>query len=157
MKKIGTQIILIAMAAMTVTALLILVPTLMMFRSYNNGLLTDKAVVGMQVLENSMQNELNSLNSDYWMWAEDREFEQAVIDRNADYFKEHFASEYAESGGEFCLIADGDGNVIYNTDNYIINLDIGAIARGTVYNGVIQEGDHLALVFGSLYSKQLCF
>ena len=151
-KKIGVQTIFIALVAMLISSVLILVIALTRFRAYNNNILIQRAYVGMEVLENDLESETKDLEDNYWMWTEDRDFENAVRLNQPEVLERSFKDEYKEREGHFCLVGDNKGNIIYKSENYPLNIDVAAVAGGTIYNGILKNNNTLAAVYAAPYT-----
>ena len=143
-KKLGTQIILLSVAALSLTVALVLTVSLIMFGSYNDTILVEHSVVGMNVLENTVNDKLDQIQTNYDSWSSQSAFIGAMTFRNETYFSDEW-KKLAVSDGDFCAVSDINGNILYKSDNYpFTSFDLGAVAAGKntihgiyVYDGVL--------------------
>lgn len=145
-KRLGTQIILITIVALAVTVALVLLTSLMMFGTYNDGILTERSHVGMEVLKNTVSERTEELQSIFTTWTEQSSFVSAMTFNNKDYFDSTW-KELSESEGEFCHISAPSGLTYYQSDNYpFATLDASAIARGErSVKGIFLQDDVLTV------------
>ena len=144
LKKLGTQIILLSVAALSLTVALVLTVSLIMFGSYNDTILVEHSVVGMNVLENTVNDKLDQIQTNYDSWSSQSAFIGAMTFRNETYFSDEW-KKLAVSDGDFCAVSDINGNILYKSDNYpFTSFDLGAVAAGKntihgiyVYDGVL--------------------
>ena len=151
-KRLGTQIILITVAALAVTVALVLTVSLIMFSTYNDTILIDSSNVGMKLLESTVDEKLNDISSKFTEWTDKSSFIGAMTFNNPSYFEETWGA--LTSPGYFCLVGDPRGNTIYKSDNYpYSSLDISQVATGkSSMKGIAVIDDTLAAVYSSQVS-----
>ena len=64
-KKLGFQIVFITTICIAAVITLLITVTLVSMRAYNDSIMLERAVVGMQVLENQVQSEMDKLHDAY--------------------------------------------------------------------------------------------
>ena len=137
-KRLGTQIILLSVAAITVTVVAILMISVLMFGSYNDDVLVKRAEVSVNILQNEVEERVTAINSDFRNWSEQSSFVSAMTFGQTAYFEKEWENIKVYEG-DFCAISYSNGNTLYRTDNYpFTSLDLGAVARGeSAYNGIM--------------------
>ena len=146
-KKLGTQIILLSIASLAITVAIVLTVSLIMFGSYNDSILVERSVVGMNVLENKLDEKMTAIRTNYDSWSSQSSFVSAMTFRNETYFADEWKN-LSSSEGDFCAISDIKGNVLYKSDNYpFTSFDLGAVAGGTnTVKGIYLYDDVLCLL-----------
>ena len=146
-KKLGTQIILLSIASLAITVAVVLTISLIMFGSYNDSILVERSVVGMNVLENKLDEKMTEIRTNYDSWSSQSSFVSAMTFRNETYFADEWKN-LSSSEGDFCAISDIKGNVLYKSDNYpFTTFDLGAVAAGTnTVKGIYLYDDVLCLL-----------
>ena len=146
-KKLGTQIILLSIASLAITVAIVLTVSLIMFGSYNDSILVERSVVGMNVLENKLDEKMTEIRTNYDSWSSQSSFISAMTFRNETYFADEWKN-LSSSEGDFCAISDIKGNVLYKSDNYpFTTFDLGAVAAGTnTVKGIYLYDDVLCLL-----------
>ncbi|MBP3855614.1 MAG: cache domain-containing protein [Ruminiclostridium sp.] len=147
-KRLGTQIILISMASLAVTVIIVLTVSLVMFGTYNDSILIERSHVGMEVLENEIQERIGSLKSTADNWTGQSSFISAMTFNDSSYFEKNW-NELAEGDGYFCSIAAPSGFSYYQSSNYpFTTLDLSAAATGNLsVHGIMVQDDVLAAVY----------
>ena len=64
-KRLGTQIILLSVASLAITVAIVLTVSLIMFGSYNDSILVERSVVGLNVLENKLDEKMTEIRTNY--------------------------------------------------------------------------------------------
>ena len=146
-KKLGTQIILLSIASLAITVAVVLTVSLIMFGSYNDSILVERSVVGMNVLENKLDEKMTAIRTNYDSWSSQSSFVSAMTFRNETYFADEWKN-LSSSEGDFCAISDIKGNILYKSDNYpFTSFDLGAVAAGTnTVKGIYLYDDVLCLL-----------
>ncbi len=146
-KKLGTQIILLSIASLAITVAVVLTVSLIMFGSYNDSILVERSVVGMNVLENKLDEKMTEIRTNYDSWSSQSSFVSAMTFRNETYFADEWKN-LSSSEGDFCAISDIKGNILYKSDNYpFTSFDLGAVAGGTnTIKGIYLYDDVLCLI-----------
>jgi len=153
-KKLGVQVGLITMVALTLTTMIVMFATMSMFHRYNDNILVERASVGKEVLKDTLNNKITMLDEHYARWTSDKNLGSAVATRNGDYFANVW-NQYADSSS-FFAVADAQGGIIFKSSNYpFSSFDLGAIANGKTVKGIYQEGDHLVAVQAQAFSDRL--
>ena len=146
-KRLGTQIILLTVAALAITVAVVLTISTLMFSQYNYTVLKERASVGNSVLKNKVEDKLADIRSDFSNWAGQSSYVGAMTFNNSGYFEEYWKS-IADQDGDFCAVANPRGTVIYQSDNYpFTTLDLAGIAKGEKsYDGILLLDDKLTML-----------
>ena len=151
-KRLGTQIILLSVASLAITVAIVLTVSLVIFGSYNDSILVERSVIGMSVLENTLNEKIDELQTNYDSWSSQSSFVGAMTFRNETYFADEW-KKIATSEGDFCAVSDINGNVLYKSDNYpFTTFDLGAVAAGTntIHGIYVHDGVLTALCSGKI-------
>ena len=146
-KRLGAQIILIAVAALAVTVAVVLVFSMTMVGNYNYSILIERANVGMRVLEDEVRAKTEEVDSVYTNWSDQSSFISAMTFRDSTYFEGLWKS-LSSPESYFCAIGDVKGNVIYQSSTYPFqSINLSEVAKGNVkYQGLVLIDDTLAAV-----------
>ncbi len=146
-KRLGAQIILIAVAALAVTVAVVLVFSMTMVGNYNDSILIERANVGMRVLEDEVRAKTEEVDSVYTNWSDQSSFISAMTFRDSTYFEGLWKS-LSSPESYFCAIGDVKGNVIYQSSTYPFqSINLSEVAKGNVkYQGLVLIDDTLAAV-----------
>ncbi len=154
-KQLGTQVILISVAALLITVVAILAVAISMFRSYNDSILVERANVGRAALENELDSQMSSLSDHYTLWTMDRGTASAILTHDTAYFEEVW--QYQANGGvggSFVIVADGTGDVVFKSDGCpLSSFSMAEVAGGKTYNGIVKEGGTLAAIYAAPFSS----
>ena len=153
-KKLGLEIVLITVVAIVVVVAIMLTVTLLSFSNYNSKILQERAKVGMEVLESTVDNEIDLL-TEYLLRME-------VTDGIGKDCREKneagIASKWSAintNGKFFIAITDLEGNLIYKSSNYpgYTGINFKNVAGGSRLSGLYAEGDNLSAVFASTFKE----
>ncbi len=146
-KRLGIQIILLAVAALTVTVALVLSLSVIMFSQYSDKVLMERASVGVNVLKNRVDEKMSEIRSNFSNWSGQSSFVSAITFNNTAYFEESWKAIATEQG-DFCAIANPRGQTTYQSDNFPnTTIDLAGIAKGEKsYDGLMLLDNTLALV-----------
>ncbi len=147
-RKLGLAIVALAIGAIFITVLLAMILTMTMFRQYNDIILTERANVGVNVLENMLTNEIKQLNDDYWMWSQDSPFAEAINKEEPGYFTETW-SEYKNSESSFCAVVAKSGNVVFSESFPYSKFDFQSVLNGKIIDGVFLQDNKLTGIYGA--------
>lgn len=151
-KKLGLMILILFISAIIITVAASMIVTVSMFKNYNDGILTKRAHVGLNVLKTRLQTEIKDLNDDFWMWSEDGPFAEAMNSKDPDYFTETWP-EYKDSDSDFCAVVAGDGSVIFSYNFPFSTFDYASVVNGKEINGIVMQDGELAAVYGAPASE----
>ena len=146
-KRLGAQIILLSVASLALTVAIVLTVSLLLFSNYNDSIFVERSVVGMNVLENTVNDKLTQLRTDFDSWSNQSSFVGAMTFRNETYFSDEW-KKLAVSDGDFCAVSDINGNILYKSDNFpFTTFDLGAVAAGkNTINGIFVHDGVLTIL-----------
>ena len=154
MKRLGARIILISVISLFLTVVLILSAAVMMFRNYSDEILVERANVGMQVLEDTINGKLAQLPERYALWSSDAHLVTATKMLDGSYFEESW-NKNAENDGSFLAISDAAGQTVFRSqDCPFVNFSMAEVAAGKTVSGIIAEGDTLVAIFAAPFSMK---
>lgn len=140
-KKLGTQITIIIAAIVVVMVATILAATLIQFRSYNDGILVERANVGVHVLEKEFENIQTNLNEKFEIFAEDKKFNEDIKKADTEAI-EQFISTELDAKRNFAIVADSSGTQLYATSsNPLTSFD-----SKSEINGILSTKDALVII-----------
>ncbi|MBP3855809.1 MAG: methyl-accepting chemotaxis protein [Ruminiclostridium sp.] len=153
-KKLGMQIVLITTICIAAVVAIMLVVTILTFRSYNDSIMLDRAVVGMQVLEDKVNSEINDLQDAYSMFKEDGDFRDAAEAANADVLKAYMQKQLP--GEDFYMVVgDKTGAITYKSDNYPLkSFDYAQVSNGKTIKGIARCDEELVAMYASYVKDQ---
>ena len=93
-KKLGMQIVLITTICIGVVVAIMLTVTVMSFHSYNDSIMLERAVVGMQVLVDKVNSEIDELEDAYSMMKEDGDFRDAAVAADEAVLKDYMQKNF---------------------------------------------------------------
>jgi len=153
-KRLGTNILFITGVGIVVMVALLLSTTLLTMRSYNDGIMLERAVVGMQVLEDKVASELNDLEDAYSMFKEDGDFRDAAVAANGEVLKAYMQKQLP--GEDFYMIVgDKSGAITYKSDNYPLkSFDYAPVSNGKTIKGIARCDEELVAMYASYVKDQ---
>ncbi len=153
-KKLGTQIVLITTICIVVVVAVMLTVTIIAFRGYNDSIMLDRAVVGMQVLEDKVNSELGDLEDAYSMMKEDGDFRDAAVAADAAVLNDYLQKKLP--GDDFYMIVgDKTGAITFKSDHYPLkSFDYGPVANGRTIKGIARCDEELVAMYASYVKDQ---
>ena len=153
-KKLGTQIVVITSICIAVVIAILLTVTVMAFRGYNDSIMLERAVVGMQVLEDKVESEIDDLQDAYSMFKEDGDFRDAAVAADEAVLKAYMQRQLP--GDDFyMIIGDSNGAITYKTGNYPLkSFDYAQVANGKTIKGVARCDGELVAMYASYVKDQ---
>ena len=148
-KKLGLQIVIYTVAAVVATIAIMLTTSVILFRTYNDSIMLDRAVVGMQVLEDKVENVLGDLEDAYSMMKEDGDFRDAAVAADAATLEKYLS---AKLPGEdfYMIVGDKAGNITYQTARYPLkSFSYAPVGAGKTIRGIARcDGELVAMYAG---------
>ena len=151
-QSLGLTILILFISAIIVTVAASTIITVNMFKSYNDGILTERAHVGLNVLKTRLETEIKDLNDDFWMWSEDSPFAEAMNSKDKSYFEGTWP-EYKDSDSDFCAVVAGDGSVIFSYNFPFSTFDYASVVGGKEINGIVLQDGEMAALYGAAASE----
>ena len=149
-KKLGLQIVLSTISIVIVVIAVMLTVSVLSFRSYNDSIMLQRAVVGMQVLEDKVDNVLKDLENAWWIIIEDPETLEYVATED-DEGLQACLKEELDGTDYYIVVADENGKVTYQTADYPFkSFDYGNVAKGRDIKGIARCDSELAAMFSKV-------
>ena len=159
-KKLGMQIVFITSICIVAVVAIMLSVTLISFRSYNDSIMLERAVVGMQVLEDTVNDEIEELYEKYVIMVEDEKFLLAVPMLDEAVFKDSMNQAFGGNEDFYMLITDENGKIAYSTSTYPLkSFDYAQVVNGKTIKGVARCDEELVAMYAaptSVYGKNYC-
>ena len=153
-KKLGLQIVIYTVAAVVATIAIMLTTSVILFRTYNDSIMLDRAVVGMQVLEDKVENVLGDLEDAYSMMKEDGDFRDAAVAADAATLEKYLS---AKLPGEdfYMIVGDKAGNITYQTARYPLkSFSYAPVGAGKTIRGIARCDGELVAMYASYVVDQ---
>ncbi|MBR5089289.1 MAG: cache domain-containing protein, partial [Ruminiclostridium sp.] len=153
-KKLGLQIVLSTISIVIVVIAVMLTVSVISFRSYNDSIMLQRAVVGMQVLEDKVDNVLKNLEDAYSMMKEDGDFRDAAEAADEPILKDYMSKKLP--GDDFYMVVgDRNGTIIYTSSNYPLkSFDYSSVFNGRTIKGIARCDGELVAMFASYVKDQ---
>jgi methyl-accepting chemotaxis protein len=149
-KKLGTQIVFITTLCIAAVIAVLVAVTLISMRQYNDSIMLERAVVGMQVLENQVSAELGKLQDSYRSIVKDEAVTAYLptAEKNADIFDSALNDEFDGNKDFYMVVTDGSGNIIYRSSNYpLSSFDYAPAANGKIIKGVARCDNEIVAMY----------
>lgn len=149
-KKLGSQIVIITTACIAVVVAVILIVTLVSMRNYNDGIMLERAVVGMQVLEDQVQAEIDKLHDAYKSMIKDESITVFLptAEQNGEVFDSALNEAFGGNKDFYMVVTDALGNITYSSDTYPLrSFDYSKAANGKVIKGVARCDDEIVAMY----------
>ena len=148
--SLGFTIVALFVVAILITVGVSMILTIALFRNYVDGLVIERAVVGTNVLVDSIEKEKTDSVSNFWMWVDDPPFHESFSKGDTEYFKNSWATSMKKSASDFGAVINGDGSVLFQSDNFPFKtLNTSSIVNGITMEGIIRQDGALAVIYGS--------
>ena len=153
-KKLGMQIVISTVAIVVVVIAVMLTVTVISFRGYNDSIMLERAKVGMQVLEDKVENVLGDLEDAYSMMKEDGDFRDAAEAADAavlkDYLQRKLPGEYY-----YMVVGDKSGNITFQSEKYPLKtFDYAPVGAGKTIKGIARCDGELVAMYASYVVDQ---
>ena len=151
-RKLGTQIVFITSVCIIVVVAVMLTVSIVQFRNYNDSIMLERAVVGMQVLENTVENEINDLAEKHGSFSKDIRFTAAVPGVGTDAFETFIEEEFAGNEDLYLVVTDKTGTIVYSSPNYPLKtFDYSQVVNGKTIHGIARcDGELVAMHAGAI-------
>ncbi len=141
MSKIGKQLVMVVSVLIVVAVAFSLLATVGLFSSYNNDIMAIRAEVGVKILKQEFEVELDRLESIETIFQGNAEFSQAVVEGNSSVISSLWLNA-REHDGDFLIVTDNSGTPIYKSDNFALaSYNTDAAATGTITRGIVSDNN----------------
>ncbi len=149
-KKLGTQITVITIAAVAVMVAVLLVVTILQFKSFTSGILQDRSKAGERVLVATLDDKVSDCRREQIILSKDTANLLGSVNSNLDNFKAIVSRQFAAEPEMFVVLADETGKILYATDSTpFSSYDFSSVVRGGTVNGVVKVEDQLVGMYAS--------
>ncbi len=149
-RRLGTQITVITIAAVAVMVAVLLVVTILQFKSFTSGILQERSSAGESVLETALNNEISTCHLDQIILTKDTQNMLGSAASNAENFKRIYEQSFTGSSGLFVILADENGKMVYASPTTpFSSYDFSSVARGGTISGVVNvDGELVGMYAG---------
>ena len=151
-QSLGLLIVIMSAVFIAITAIASQIVAVAMFQNYSDNIMIERAHVGMEVLESTIEGYIDDLKSDYVTLTTDSGFAiSANLNDNA-YFSSQWSS-LTKHQGDFLKLVDYSGGEIFKSSNYPLkSFDEKSIISGTVISGIVDDSGTVAAVYACPFS-----
>lgn len=114
-RKLGVQVVVLVIIMLTVSLLSINVISLNILRRFADDILTERAVVGRQVLEETLTEEIMNLEHTHRTLAENKGFMRALQENDAAALNRDLATTFGDSPDHFMEVSELDGDILFQS------------------------------------------
>ena len=153
-KKLGLTILILFIAAILLTVVISSLVTMAMFRNYNDMIMLDRSKVGMQVLENMVDDVLGNLEDAFSMMKEDGDFRDAAEAANEPVLKDYLQRKLP---GEhyYMVVGDKSGTITYKSEKYPLkSFSYAPVGAGKTIKGIARCDGELVAMYASYVKDQ---
>lgn len=152
MKKLGVQIIVIVVAILAVSLSAVNIISLKLLHGFTDNILTERAHVGMKVLEDTLKDEIKGLEDDFSIFTGDFGFVSAAALGDASTALELYNKSFGSDPNIFMAVGDTAGNILFKSASCPINtIDLAAIANGKTIDGILERDNELVAVYATMF------
>ncbi|MBE7007572.1 MAG: methyl-accepting chemotaxis protein [Ruminococcaceae bacterium] len=152
-KKLGSQITVITVAAVTLLAAVLMVVTISQFKAYSNGLLQERSNAGERVLETTLSDEITICCRDQIILTKDVATMSGPAVAIAGRFEEIYNQQFSSQKHLCVLLADENGKILYASPTTpFSSYDFSSVARGATISGVVKADEQLVGMYASAAS-----
>ncbi len=153
-KRLGMQIVLSTIAIVVAVIAVMLTVSVISFRNYNDSIMLDRAIVGMQVLEDKVDIVLGNLEDAYSMFKEDGDFRDAAEAADEAVLKKYMQRQLP-GDYYYMVVGDKSGTITYKTENYPLStFDYSPVGGGRTIKGIARCDGELVAMFASYVKDQ---
>ena len=139
MSRFGKKLLVLSLIALFMTAALSIIVAAILFTSYNNSIILERAKIGVNFLKQSLDGEKETLSELHSHWCDMDSLITAIENKDAASieadWKRLSSSEY-----EFCCITDDNGSTLWNSPNYnITSIRISPALSGSISTGILSD------------------
>ncbi|MBE6839393.1 MAG: methyl-accepting chemotaxis protein [Ruminococcus sp.] len=141
MSKIGKQLISIVSLLIALAVAVALVATVLLFSNYNNDIMAVHAEVGVKILKQEFEVETDRLENIYKVFQQNTGFTNAVASGNTATIETAWNGA-KEHEGDFLLVTDKSGNVIWKSENCTLAAhDVSSALNGGITKGIVSDNN----------------
>lgn len=146
-RKLGVKVVVLVIVMLGAALVTVNIVSLAILRSFADGILTDRAVVGRQVLEETLKEEIANLEHTHRTLTDNQGFIRAVRERDNNALDRDYSTLLGQSDDYFMVISDFDGNIIYRSASYQYDTyDFGGTNIQIYLNSIVHRDGKLAVM-----------
>ncbi|MBE7004761.1 MAG: hypothetical protein E7425_10885, partial [Ruminococcaceae bacterium] len=149
-KKLGTQITAFTVAAVGLLVILLMVITIMQFKSYSSSLLQDRSNAGERVLEATLVAQLDICCRDQIILTKDTAAMVGNTAANVANFEKIYNEQFSSQTELFIILADENGQIVFASPTTpFSSYDFSSVARGEGIYGIVKAGGEVVAMYAS--------
>ena len=149
-KRIGTKVISISVGFLALTVAITLMTSILMFYSFSNDIVQDRAIVGRMVLQDIIDTYIRMDEETYWVIAQDEEVLGYISKSDVNALGNFWNTEYGknEVEGLYMVVANANDGIIYKTTEYpFTTYSFGEVLNGSKINGIVKSDNTLGIMY----------
>ena len=151
-RKLGVQIIVIVIIILAVSLSAVNIITLRLLHGFTDNILLNRAHVGMEVLEDTLKDEIKRLEDDFAIFEGDFGFVSAAALGDTETASASYNSRFGSDPNMFMIVGDTSNNILFKSDNCpITTVDLAAIANGKTIDGILERDGELVAMYATQF------
>ena len=152
LKKLGVQIILIVVLILAVSLSAVNIISLQLLHRFTDNILLERAHVGMEVLEDTLKDEIKGLEDDFAIFEGDFGFVSAAALGDAETARSSYEARFGSDPNKFMIVGDTANNILFKSDSCPIStVDLAAIANGKTIDGILERDGELVAMYATSF------
>ncbi len=152
LKKLGVQIIVIVVAILAVSLSAVNIISLKLLHNFTDDILLERAHVGMEVLEDTLQDEIKDLEDDFAIFEGDFGFVSAVALGDNETARDLYGKSFGSDPNKFMIVGDTANNILFRSDSCPLQtVDLAAIANGKTIDGILERDGELVAMYATVF------
>ncbi|MBQ9460279.1 MAG: methyl-accepting chemotaxis protein [Oscillospiraceae bacterium] len=154
-KKLGTQITVFTIAAIAVLVAVLMVVTILQFKSHSTGLLQDRSNAGESALETAVENQLSICCRDQIILTKDVADISGPAAGIVGEFEAIYNQQFSSQKDLCVILADENGGILYASPTTPFNsVDFSTVSRGGTISGIVEADGHLVGLYAASASTR---
>ena len=150
LKKLGVQIIVIVIAILAFSLAAVNIISLQLLHGFTDNILLSRAHVGMEVLEDTLKDEIKNLENDFSIFEGDFGFVSAAALGDTATAADLYNKRFGSDPNKFMIVGDASNNILFRSDNCPIStVDLAAIANGKTIDGILERDGELVAMYAT--------
>ena len=151
-RKLGVQIIVIVIIILAVSLSAVNIITLRLLHGFTDNILLNRAHVGMEVLEDTLKDEIKRLEDDFAIFEGDFGFVSAAALGDTETASASYNTRFGSDPNMFMIVGDTSNNILFKSDNCpITTVDLAAIANGKTIDGILERDGELVAMYATQF------
>ena len=151
-RKLGVQIIVIVIIILAVSLSAVNIITLRLLHGFTDNILLNRAHVGMEVLEDTLKDEIKRVEDDFAIFEGDFGFVSAAALGDTETASASYNSRFGSDPNMFMIVGDTSNNILFKSNNCpITTVDLAAIANGKTIDGILERDGELVAMYATQF------